>query len=91
MNDTNNSEPVLDPDDDMPEFDFSKGERGKFYRANAVHHIPIYLEQRVQAWLIKTAASKGVSAATLASELLGREMDKCAEINTTVEEHQSVK
>ena len=48
-------------DDDMPaEIDFSKGTRGKFYRANATLHVPVYLEADVQAYLTAIAAKKGV-------------------------------
>jgi hypothetical protein len=52
----------LDLDDDMkPEYDFSRAERGKHYAgADAVLHIPVYLEQEVQAFLIARAAINGV-------------------------------
>jgi len=31
------------------DYDFSKGERGKFYRKNAEIRLPIYLDAKVQA------------------------------------------
>ena len=34
-----------------PEYDFRKGERGKFYRPNAELRLPIYLNADVQAYL----------------------------------------
>jgi hypothetical protein len=34
-----------------PEYDFGKGERGKFYRPNAELRLPIYLNADVQAYL----------------------------------------
>jgi hypothetical protein len=34
-------------EDMKDEYDFSKGERGKFYRPNARVHLPVYLEESV--------------------------------------------
>jgi hypothetical protein len=63
-------------DDDMPtEIDFSKGERGKFFKSNAVLHLPVYLDVNVQESLADIAAKKGVELSTLANELLKREID----------------
>jgi len=61
-----------DSDDDMkPEYDFSRAERGKHYAgSDAVFHIPVYLEQEVQAFLIERAASKGVPLDRLVNDLL---------------------
>lgn len=61
-----------DPDDDMkPEYDFSRAERGKHYAGpDAVFHVPVYLEQEVQAFLIERAASKGVPLDRLVNDLL---------------------
>jgi hypothetical protein len=74
MSDTTNPETILD--DDMPaEIDFSKAEVGKFYRPNAVLHIPLYLDQHVQAWLLEKAGSKGVPVEDIANELLRREIE----------------
>ena len=63
-------------DDDMPsEIDFSKGELGKFFKSNAVLHLPVYLDANVQDSLADIAAKKGVELSTLANELLKREID----------------
>ena len=36
-------------DDDMqPEYDFSKGEQGKFYVPDVTLHIPVYLDPDVE-------------------------------------------
>ena len=61
-----------DLDDDMKtESDFSRAERGKHYAgADAVFHIPVYLEQEVQAFLIERAADKGVPLERLVNDLL---------------------
>lgn len=66
-----------DSDDDMkPEYDFSRAERGKHYAgADAVFHIPVYLEQEVQAFLIERAASKGVPLECLVNTLLKSDID----------------
>src|ERR1035441_224841 len=50
------------PDDDMkPEYDFSRAQRGRhFAGTDAAFHIPVYLEQDVQTFLMEKAASKGV-------------------------------
>ena len=41
------------------EYDFSKGQRGKFYRADAVFRLPVYLDEEVQSYLAAKAESKG--------------------------------
>ena len=55
-------------DDDMPaEIDFSKGERGKFYRPGAKLNMPIYLDEQVQETLTAIATAKGQELSTLVS------------------------
>jgi hypothetical protein len=34
-----------------PHYDFSKAERGKFYRPDAVCHFPVYLEPDVEEFI----------------------------------------
>ena len=63
-------------DDDMPaEIDFTKAEVGKFYRPNAAFHIPIYLDEKIQRWLVERAAAKGIAMEQVANELLRREIE----------------
>ena len=58
-------------DDMKPEYDFSRAQRGKhFAGADAVFHIPVYLDQDVQAFLMERAASKGVPLDRLVNDLL---------------------
>ena len=57
------------------EYDFSKGTRGKFYRADADFRFPIYLDEAVQSYLVAKAESKGVDLSTLVNELLRKEID----------------
>jgi len=66
----------LDDDDMKPEYDFNRAERGKhFAGADAVFHIPVYLEQDVQTFLIERAASKGVPLDRLVNDLLKSDIE----------------
>jgi hypothetical protein len=56
-------------------YDFSKGERGKFYRPNAVFKLPVYLDEDVQNYLATKAESKGIELSDLVNELLKKEID----------------
>lgn len=51
-------------------YDFSKGERGKFYNPNAVFRFPIYLEPDVNDFLSKLADKKKVDIQVLVNEWL---------------------
>jgi hypothetical protein len=57
-----------------PEYDFSKGERGKFFKANAELRLPIYLDADVQLYLTERAADKGVPLGEMVNGLLKREI-----------------
>ena len=57
-----------------PEYDFSKGERGKFFKANAALRLPIYLDADVQLYLTERAADKGVPLGEMVNGLLKREI-----------------
>jgi hypothetical protein len=56
-------------------YDFSKGERAKFYRPNAVFRLPVYLDEKVQSYLVEKAEAKGVDLSDLVNELLRREIE----------------
>lgn len=56
------------------EYDFSKGERGKFYRENARLNLPVYLDDEVQSYLQERARSKGVEVAQLVNEILRQDI-----------------
>ncbi len=56
------------------EYDFSKGERGKFYRKNAKLNLPVYLDEEVQSYLQERARSKGVEIAQLVNEMLRQDI-----------------
>lgn len=57
------------------EYDFSKGERGKFYRPNATLNLPVYLEPAVQARLSKAAQKRKEDISALVNRLLKREIE----------------
>ena len=57
-----------------PEYDFSKGERGKFFRPGAELRLPIYLDTDVQAYLAERAAQKGVPLSEMVNGLLKQEI-----------------
>ncbi len=52
------------------EYDFSTGERGKFYRPNSKLNIPIYLDEDVAEFVQKYAKRKKVDTQTAANEIL---------------------
>jgi len=57
-----------------PEYDFSKGERGKFFRPNAELRLPIYLDANVQSYLAERAAQKGVTLDEMVNSLLKQDI-----------------
>lgn len=56
------------------EYDFSKGERGKFYKPDAEMRLPIYLDAEVQRYLAERAADKGVPLGEMVNALLKHEI-----------------
>ncbi len=52
------------------EYDFSQGERAKFYRPNAEFSLPVYLESDVDEYISKLAEEQGVSPQHLVNEWL---------------------
>jgi hypothetical protein len=57
------------------EYDFSKAERGRFYRPNAKLNLPVYLDPQVQAWLDKVAGKRGEDVGKLVNRLLKKEIE----------------
>lgn len=56
------------------EYDFSKAERGKFYRKGAKLRLPIYLDARVQNRLERIARSRGSDIGELVNQLVEKEI-----------------
>jgi len=59
------------------EYDFSKGERGKFYKKDANFHIPVYLEPEIESFFTKLANQKNTN--------LGQYIELRSLTNTRVE------
>lgn len=57
------------------EYDFSKVERGKFYHPNAKVHLPLYLDEDVQATLVSLATSSGKDYSAFVNELLKKDIE----------------
>lgn len=56
------------------EYDFSKGERGKFFREDAKMNLPVYLDEEVQTYLEVKARSKGIAVGKLVNEMLRQDI-----------------
>jgi len=56
------------------EYDFSKGERGKFYRPDAELFLPVYLEQDTAEILRKFSKSRGVKISTIVNEWIRKDI-----------------
>ena len=52
------------------EYDFSKGERGKFFQPEAELRLPIYLDTGVQAYLAERAAHTAAPLSEMVNGLL---------------------
>lgn len=50
------------------EYDFSAGERGKFYHPQAALDLPIYLDPDSATFLRNLAAAKGVDVETIVND-----------------------
>ena len=56
------------------EYDFSKGERSKFYRPDAELYLPIYIEPNIMEALRKLSKKKGVDVATIVNEWIKKDI-----------------
>ena len=57
------------------EYDFSKAERGKFYRKGAQLRLPIYLDAKLQRQLELIAQKKGKDIGEMVNDLVRREVE----------------
>ncbi len=57
------------------EYDFSKGERGKFYRKDAEFVPPVHLESEVLDFMTRRAKKKGVSVSRLVNQFLRKDIE----------------
>ena len=57
------------------EYDFSKAERGKFFREGARLVPPVHLDPEVLDYLTARAEARGVSLSTLVNTLLRKDIE----------------
>jgi hypothetical protein len=57
------------------EYDFSQGQRGKFYREGARLVPPIHLEPDILIYLTERAKTKGTSLSDLVNQLLKKDIE----------------
>jgi hypothetical protein len=57
------------------QYDFSNGQRGKFYRPEAVFRLPVYLDEQVQTYLAAKADAKGIDLAELVNDMLKKDIE----------------
>lgn len=56
------------------EYNFSKGERGKFFKPNAKMNLPVYLEADVLDYFTAKAQAKGVELNVMVNDLLKKDI-----------------
>jgi len=57
------------------EYDFSKGERGKFYNENANFHLPIYLDSKLEDFITKIANEQKTTITQVVNNLLFKDKE----------------
>lgn len=57
------------------EYDFSKGQRGKFYRADARFRLPVHLDESVYKYFAEKADAKGIEVSELVNEFLRKDIE----------------
>ena len=57
------------------DYDFSKGERGKFYKPDVRIRTPIYLDDEVRYFLEKEAKEKGIDLSEAANQIIRKGMN----------------
>ena len=59
-----------------PEYDFSRAERGKFYRKGAEIRLPIYLDAKLQHRLEQVAKKRGKDLGEVVNQILTKEVER---------------
>ena len=59
-----------------PEYDFSRAERGKFYREGAEIRLPIYLDAKLQHRLEQVAKKRGKDLGEVVNQILTEEVER---------------
>jgi len=64
-----------------PHYDFSKAERGKFYRKEARLRLPIYLDGKLQERLERIAQKNGRDVSDVVKDLLVKDVELLDELS----------
>ena len=56
------------------EYDFSNGERGKFFKKNVQFNLPVYLEDEVFSYINDIAQKRKTDISTIVNQLLRSEI-----------------
>jgi ABC-type molybdate transport system permease subunit len=56
-------------------YDFSQGERGKFYHPDAEFHLPVYLEPTVAQFIQQVALKRNTTLGELVNTLLKKDIE----------------
>jgi len=62
------------------EYDFSTGERGRFFHPEATLNIPVYLDQDMELWFAEKAKSRGVELQDLVNKMLRKDISLIQEV-----------
>ena len=62
------------------EYDFSKGERGRFFRQDTELHLPVYLDHDIESWFEERAKAKGIDIQQLVNQLLRKDISLIKEV-----------
>jgi hypothetical protein len=57
------------------EYDFSNGERGKFYNKDATFNLPIYLEPEIEDFIAKLAKEQKKNISEIVNTLLFKDKE----------------
>ncbi len=57
------------------EYDFSKGTRGKFYHNDADFHLPIYLDSKIENFIMNLAKEKKMGMSEIVNSLLFKDKE----------------
>jgi len=57
------------------EYDFSRGERGKFYNPDGELNLPIYLDREIADFVQKLSVEKKIDRSQVVNKLLRKDME----------------
>jgi len=57
------------------EYDFSNGERGKYYNKNATSNLPVYLEPEIKSFIAKLAKEQKKNISEIVNALLFKDKE----------------